>query len=379
MTVKALLDRLQNVVRRPDDYLARLREKNPDLKAIGCVHCLPNFVPEEILDAAGLLPMGIWGSDRPVARAEALMQPFACSMARTTLEIGLEGRLEVLDGIAFSTCCDTLKNLAEIWKSQFPGHFHHSIIFPLAQTSQAARAYLIDELTRFYQAAAGFAGSSMDDKALLASLEKYDAGHQTLKNLAGLRANNPEKLTAGEMTDIVQAASIMERSEFTEIAEQLIQAFPGREPVLDGKRKILLAGTLPMPRGFLENIQKSGGLVVGDDLGLGGKYYERTLGTEGSPLARLADSLLSHSPVSTIHKGTGTRAAHLLELAQATGAEAIIINGTKFCEPEYFDYPDLKKDLDLAGLPCLILETELGAGSSGALSTRIGAFIESLD
>ena len=55
-----------------------------------------------------------------------------------------------------------------------------------------------------------------------------------------------------------------------------------------------------------------------------------------------------------------------------------MILATKFCEPEFFDVPRLKEDLEEAGIPCMLLETELGMASPGAIRTRVEAFVETL-
>jgi bcr-type benzoyl-CoA reductase subunit C len=344
------------------------------------VHCLPHFVPEELLDAAGVLPVGVWGAERPVTRAEAVMQAFACSMARTTLELGMEGKLGLVDGMVFPSCCDTIRNLAELWKHQVPGKLVHSVIYPAHPGREAARPFLLAELERFRDVLRAWTGRSVTDADLAASLAKYEAGRAALRDLAAVRRAYPEKLRAREMATVVQAASMMDRAEFTELARALAAALPARAAVAPGRHRIVLAGTLPLPLSVVDAIEAAGGLIAQDDLGLGAKYYERTLPAgDGDPLARLADSLLVTTPACTIHAGTATRGAYLLALAKAAGARGIVFAATKFCEPEYFDHPDVKKELDAAGTPSLVVETEMSAGAPGALATRIGAFLESLD
>ena len=35
---------------------------------IGCLMCMPPYVPEEIIDASGALPAAIWGTGIPIAK-----------------------------------------------------------------------------------------------------------------------------------------------------------------------------------------------------------------------------------------------------------------------------------------------------------------------
>jgi benzoyl-CoA reductase/2-hydroxyglutaryl-CoA dehydratase subunit BcrC/BadD/HgdB len=51
----------------------------------------------------------------------------------------------------------------------------------------------------------------------------------------------------------------------------------------------------------------------------------------------------------------------------------------KFCDPEEYDYPFIKKDLDEAGIPHLYMEIEQQMESSEQVQTRLQAFAELLD
>ena len=51
----------------------------------------------------------------------------------------------------------------------------------------------------------------------------------------------------------------------------------------------------------------------------------------------------------------------------------------KFCDPEEFDYPIYKKELEAAGIPILYTETELSMTSMAHLQTRLEGFGEMLN
>jgi benzoyl-CoA reductase/2-hydroxyglutaryl-CoA dehydratase subunit BcrC/BadD/HgdB len=63
---------------------------------------------------------------------------------------------------------------------------------------------------------------------------------------------------------------------------------------------------------------------------------------------------------------------------QQTGARGIIIYDVKFCEPELFDIPQLRRLLEAAGHPLLHVEFDLAATISQQTVTRIEAFVEML-
>jgi benzoyl-CoA reductase/2-hydroxyglutaryl-CoA dehydratase subunit BcrC/BadD/HgdB len=61
-----------------------------------------------------------------------------------------------------------------------------------------------------------------------------------------------------------------------------------------------------------------------------------------------------------------------------SGAQGLLIYDVKFCEPELFDIPLLRKRLATAGLPVLHVEFEMGMTVSRQVLTRIEAFVETL-
>ncbi len=90
----------------------------PGRKAIGY---MPIYVPREIVHAAGMLPVGIFGGgdQLEVIQGDAYYQSYICRIPRSTLELGLTGRLDCLDGMLFPSICDVIRNLSGMWQILF--------------------------------------------------------------------------------------------------------------------------------------------------------------------------------------------------------------------------------------------------------------------
>jgi benzoyl-CoA reductase/2-hydroxyglutaryl-CoA dehydratase subunit BcrC/BadD/HgdB len=56
----------------------------------------------------------------------------------------------------------------------------------------------------------------------------------------------------------------------------------------------------------------------------------------------------------------------------------VIVHTVKFCEPELFDLPALRRTFAQMGLPLLHVECELEADLAGQTATRLEAFVEML-
>ena len=90
----------------------------PGRKAIGY---MPIYVPREIVHAAGMLPVGIFGGGDQieVIQGDAYYQSYICRIPRSTVELGLTGKLDCLDGMLFPSICDVIRNLSGMWQIMF--------------------------------------------------------------------------------------------------------------------------------------------------------------------------------------------------------------------------------------------------------------------
>ena len=90
----------------------------PGRKAIGY---MPIYVPRELIHAAGMLPVGIFGGgdQLEVIQGDAYYQSYICRIPRSTIELGLTGRLDCLDGMLFPSICDVIRNLSGMWQILF--------------------------------------------------------------------------------------------------------------------------------------------------------------------------------------------------------------------------------------------------------------------
>ena len=116
-----------NVVQRCEDLFTDLnfeaarawKAAKPGRKVIGF---MPYYVPREIIHAAGALPLGILGGgdQLEVIHGDAYYQSYICRIPRSTIELGVSGRLDFVDGMLFPSICDVIRNLSGMWKLMFP-------------------------------------------------------------------------------------------------------------------------------------------------------------------------------------------------------------------------------------------------------------------
>ncbi len=93
---------------------------------------LPIYVPRELLHAQGVLPVGLMGGrpDLEIIKGDAYYQSYICHLPRSTIELGLNGSYDALDGLIFPAICDCIRNLSGMWQMLFPKVLVHYLDVP---------------------------------------------------------------------------------------------------------------------------------------------------------------------------------------------------------------------------------------------------------
>jgi benzoyl-CoA reductase/2-hydroxyglutaryl-CoA dehydratase subunit BcrC/BadD/HgdB len=179
-------------------------------------------------------------------------------------------------------------------------------------------------------------------------------------------------LTQMEFYRLVRAREYLTAETFYELAHgalsQTVEAPKNGAP-------ILLSGIVPEPMSVLESIAEMGGLVVADDLACCGRRLYPP-GESEDAFCRMAESILRALPDPTRGTPIQERRDHLLRLIAASGARGVVFYDVKFCEPELYDLPALRIELQEAGIPSVGMEVDLNDPLSHQILTRIQAFLE---
>ena len=113
------------------------------------IACMPMQIPEEIIHAAGALPVIIPESKEPITIATKHIQNFFCGYARNIIDVTLKGKLDFLDGMVFQDTCHTMRPMFDIINANHPFPFMQRIFMPLALAKPQAKPFLLEELKRF--------------------------------------------------------------------------------------------------------------------------------------------------------------------------------------------------------------------------------------
>jgi len=358
------------------DYYRPAREAAERGAKIAGFMC--SYSPQELLHAAGYFPVRILGRAGNTPRADELLQAYACSFARSTLDSALAGEFNFLSLAMFSHTCDTMQNVADLWRRNRPETPTIIVSTPTLTEGPAARKFYCRELERVRARLEELAGPISDD-GIRDSMRLYARHREAMQRLYALRRAHPERLSAQQMLSVVLAAFLTRREDHLPHVEKLVTSLESFEnaPALPGAR-VLVAGSVCQSLAFMEVIESAGCTVVDDDLCMGSRSFSMPAVEEGEPLDMLSQMYLARTPCPAFHKPGFDPGHHILKKAQEAKANGVIFLLTKFCDPWLFDQVRINRVLEDAGIPVLTLEIEQHLPPSEQMRTRAQAFAELL-
>lgn len=379
--IKALISKYREVVEgSPLEHTAEWKAKHPATKLVGCY---PVYTPVEIIHAAGMLPVAVIGGGNrlEIAHADSRFQSFVCSIVKSTLELGLTGQLKILDGIVFHSICDPARNLASVFKRNFPDLMVEYIHFPQNLTSRHTESYLASEYRRIKASYEKLAGKPIQDAALRQSIRLYNEQRRLLRELYRLRSETPQNLSTVETYVLTRIGTFLPPEEHVGILKQAVAAAAQRDEKLRDRIKVVLEGSFceQPPLELIEGLEAAGCYLLDDDFLLGWRWFSEDVAVEGDPIRNLAHAYLDQSVYSGVkHDTREPKAKHLIDKVKQTGASAVIILAAKFCEPALFDYALYRRALEEEGIPHLYLEFEEKMWIFDKARTEVETFVESM-
>ena len=116
--------------------------------------------------------------------------------------------------------------------------------------------------------------------------------------------------------------------------------------------------------------------IVADDLATGARLFEIDAEENANPIKALTDRQMNNIPFVGLSQGQVDRPDFLARLVRDNNAAGIILSVQKFCEPFEIDVPEVSERLKKERIPLIVIETDYEDKVSGALRTRIEAFLE---
>ena len=358
-----------------DRYENAQAEKDKGRKIIGWT-C--NYIPEEIIYAAGMMPWRLLGGKESNAIADTYLYTSCCSFVKSCLADGFANHLEFLDGYVTGNTCDFIRRLYDVWSEYLVEKtpFVRMLSVPYKKTASALNLYQ-KEVFNFKKDLETFFDIEITDDSLREAIKTYNETRVLLNKLYRIRKNDPVRISGADVMDVVSAAMVSDRKQYNKLLKEFLETIEGSETSYSGRIRLMILGSALGDSEYIKMIEDLGGLVVIDDLCMGRRYFWDLVEEREDPIEALARRYLLNAYCPRMAPYSD-RVKLLEELSEEFKIDGVIYETIKFCEAHGVRFPLYETVFKNLDKPILKLDRELTLSGTGQMKTRIQAFFENI-
>lgn len=345
---------------------------------------LPIYVPRELLHAQGILPVGLMGGrpDLEIIKGDAYYQSYICHLPRSTIELGLNGSYDALDGLIFPAICDVIRNLSGMWQMLFPHVLVHYLDVPQNFDPAIGGMFYRRDLEALARAFEARGARPLTDDALRQSIALYNENRRLVRELYELRRRQPWKVPTHELYVVLRAALLVPVEESTPMfAEYLALATADESRHPQDQARVLVAGSFceQPPLALIKTLERSGCYIVDDDFVQVHRFIRSDIPTDGDALQALVQAFLTNAVASpTRYIADEVKGADLERRIAESGAEGVLFCAPSFCDPALLDQPMAVRAVERAGIPWTAFKYAENSGQFQVIREQAGTFADSI-
>ena len=347
--------------------------------------------PDELIYAMGGTPVRLCNGSYHYDQIGADFMPAkSCSLVKATLGmLHSDNRIPKIgdpDLIVNPTTCDQKKKSSAMIESM--GYAVFDLELPNAKESEEARHYWQRSVRQFAQKLREVTGKKLTKKNLKAAMARTSRAQAAFRKLHNFRKASPALILGKDVFLVTNAFFFDDIERWIEAVEMLNAELAQRQA--DGYQaaqrkapRILFTGSPPVfPNLKLPLlIEEAGGVVVADETCSANRMlYDMTSVDEwllNDMVDGLADRYLKPCtcPIFTRNED---RRRRLLELATSFGVDGVVYQAFAGCQVYEMEQKSVAETLNAKGIAMLYIETDYSPDDQGQLTTRIEAFLESI-
>jgi len=385
----------------------------------GIIGYLCSYVPEEIIYAAGFIPVRLFSSEEAASLADTYMQSYYCTFSRCILHQALAGDFNYLDGLVTAYTCVNMRLAFDSIQLYGKIPFSRMIYTPGIIDDPNSKEFYYKELLRFKKDMENLSGRSINNDDLREAIKVYDENRSLVNDIFKDRRNPVPSITGKEAYIITLSGMLTDKQEHNEILKTTSKQITNRAGMKKGVNRLMIVGSPLDNLKLLDIIEDDlDAIVVTDDTCtctryILGKTPEENINQD--PLKAIVERyLIKRPPCPTKHAQNRwlqcsscpfravscflmnpaqkkklpkslifsnperiCRFRHSLQLAINHNVEGVIVLQQKFCDPHGFDYHHVAQSFIDIGIPSIMLEID-NIISVGQIKTRVQAFLEML-
>jgi benzoyl-CoA reductase subunit C len=344
----------------------------------------------EIMTAAELVPYRILGDmNESITKADACLPTIVCPFLRSTLDLGLKGKYDFLDGIVMCHSCEVGEKLAHIWRTYLTSSFFHFLDVPHT-IHKAAQEQFKEQLNDFKGTLELFTGKKIPQERLKEAIKAYNKQRDLVWELYDLRKPDPPLISGAEIIQVMIALMSIPVEEGSKLLREVISEVKERK---DGPQKkparLLIWGSIMDDIALVSMIEELEANVVMDDTCVGSRNYRSNVKLTDDPMDGLAYRYLVELMCPRTFRedvldkakkdymtDLASRFGYLRDYIKEWNIDGVILQSVRYCDIHGYEVPGLKDYLDSMGLPNIYLEHDYNKAALAPLKTRVQAFLE---
>ena len=378
MSIETLVNEFSAIAANPHGQLKAYKEKG-----MKCIGVMPYYAPEELVYAAGMMPMGMWGSNKKtISRAKEYCATFYCTIAQLDLEMLLDGTCDLLDGVITPTICDTLRpmsqNIRVAMSEKMPCIF---LAHPQFRRPAFGLKFCHDQYTHVKTELEKIRGSEIKDEEIRDAIKVYNKSRKARREFVKLANAHCDVIDPIMRSAVLKASYFMRKDEYTEKLEVLnteLRALP--EAKWNGV-KVVTSGIIVDNPALLKIFKDNNVAIAADDVAHESRMIRVDADETGDPMEALCKQFADQDYDVLLYDEASEqnrRGEYVANLVKESGAQGLVLFMQQFCDPEEMEFPYLKKALDAAGIPFIKLGVDQQMRDFGQAATAIQAFADVL-
>lgn len=371
--VAELLQQFTEIILSPKDRLKEHKARGK--KVIGC---LPVYCPEELVYAADMIPFGIWGGEIEVSQAKRYFPAFICSILQTSLEMGLRGDLDEMSAVMIPVLCDSLKCMGQNWKQGVKNVEFIPVIHPQNRKLEAGVEFLMTQYSKIKKRLEEISGNEITDSKLQAAIEIYNEHRKVMREFVEIAAEYPDLITPAQRSAVIKSGYFMEKSDHTRLVRELNEACKLQPVKKWNGFKVVTTGIIADSPSILSIFEENKIAIAADDIAHESRQFRTDVPALSNPIEALARQFSAMEGCSVLYDQEKKRGEMIVDQVKKYKADGVIVLMTKFCDPEEYDYPILKKLFDQQNIPSIIIEVDQQMRNYEQARTAIQTFADVL-
>lgn len=389
-----IADILVEVERRLRERPAEIAElKKAGTKVVG-TFC--SYVPEELIHAAGLIPIRLVKGGNPDVDAlgNHYLSTSSCPFARACIgykEANHDPYFANVDAVAEAPTCLQMERVLELYAKYFQVE-----ILPISMPRTYFYApdpvdfrYYMDQLRWFMTRLEALSGIRITEERIADAIRLFDATRDKMQRIYDVLKEDASPIRWEDAFKLVHAGFYLDREEYlellTRIVSELEREFAGQSAAdasaETGPRLMIFGGCLADGDDKILNVVRGvTARVVIDDFCTGSRVFWNRTGE--TTLEALAKRYLTKVPCGSLpypHREGDPKIAHVTSLAKEYRVDGAIYYALRCCDPYIFKTERFRRVLEGMDIPVLDLVSEYAPSDVDELQIQVENFVETLE